>query len=230
MILGPSGVGKTSLTAQYVYAAAQRGERSVVYMFDELPAVWEERCRGLGMDVDTFQAAGLIDARRFDPAEISPGEFAHQVRRAADEGVSLVVLDSLNGYQNAMIEERFLALHLRELLSYLNERGVISLMVMTQHGLVGSVESPIELSYLADNVILLRYFEAFGEVRQAISVMKKRTGSHERSIRELRLGPAGPRVGDALRNFQGVLGGVLTYVGGRDPLLVDGTGGAHDRP
>jgi circadian clock protein KaiC len=230
MILGPSGVGKTSLTAQYVYAAAQRGERSVVYMFDELPGVWEERCRGLGMGVDTFQAAGLIDARRFDPAEISPGEFAHQVRRAADEGVSLVVLDSLNGYQNAMIEERFLALHLRELLSYLNERGVISLMVMTQHGLVGSVESPIELSYLADNVILLRYFEAFGEVRQAISVMKKRTGSHERSIRELRLGPAGPRVGDTLRNFQGVLGGVLTYVGGRDPLLVDGTGGAHGRP
>jgi circadian clock protein KaiC len=220
MLLGPSGVGKTTIASQYAFAAAGRGERSIVYLFDELPSVWIERCKGLGMDVGEVADGGHITLRRVDPAELSPGEFAWSVRQAVESGVRLVIVDSLNGYQNAMLEDRFLALHLRELLSYLNERGILSLLVLTQHGLVGSiVESPIELSYLADNVILLRYFEAFGEIRQAISVVKKRTGGHERTIRELRLGTGGPRVGEALADFQGVLGGNLTYVGGHDPLL-----------
>jgi circadian clock protein KaiC len=187
--------------------------------------VWIERCKGLGMDVGEVADGGHITLRRVDPAELSPGEFAWSVRQAVESGVRLVVVDSLNGYQNAMLEDRFLALHMRELLSYLNEHGILSLLVLTQHGLVGSiVESPIELSYLADNVILLRYFEAFGEIRQAISVVKKRTGAHERTIRELRLGKGGPRVGEALADFQGVLGGDLTYVGGKDPLLAARSG------
>jgi circadian clock protein KaiC len=220
MLLGPSGVGKTTLVSQYVVTAAQRGERSVVYLFDEMPSVWKERCEGLGMRLEPLISAERIELRRVDPAELSPGEFAHSVRQEIEQGARLVAIDSLNGYQNAMLEERFLSLHLRELLSFLNERGVLTLLIMTQHGLIGSaVESPLELSYLADNVILLRYFEAFGEIRQAISVLKKRTGAHERSIRELRLGPGGPRLGGALSDFQGVLGGALTYLGDRGPLL-----------
>lgn len=224
MLLGPSGVGKTTIASQYAFAAARRGERSAVYLFDELPAVWIERCKGLGMDVGEAAAGGRIALRRVDPAELSPGEFAWSVRQAVESGVRLVIVDSLNGYQNAMLEERYLGLHMRELLSYLDEHGILSLLVLTQHGLIGSaLESPIELSYLADNVILLRYFEAFGRVRQAISVVKKRTGWHERTIRELSMGATGPRVGEVLAQFQGVLGGELTYVGGKAPLSGEGS-------
>jgi circadian clock protein KaiC len=224
MLMGPSGVGKTTIASQYAFAAARRGERSAIYLFDEVPAVWIERCKGLGMDVAEAAAGGRIALRRVDPAELSPGEFAWSVRQAVESGVRVVIVDSLNGYQNAMVEERFLGLHMRELLSYLNEHGILSLLVLTQHGLIGSiVESPIELSYLADNVILLRYFEAFGKVRQAISVVKKRTGSHERTIRELNLGAAGPRVGEVLAEFQGILGGELTYVGSKAPLSGEGS-------
>jgi circadian clock protein KaiC len=231
MLLGPSGVGKTTLASQYVTTAARRGERSLVYLFDEMPSVWVERSEGLGMNVQPLIAQGLIELRRIDPAQLTPGELAHSARQAVEQGAQgarLVVIDSLNGYQIGMPEERFLGLHLRQLLAFLNERGVLTLLVMTQHGLIGSVvESPLELSYLADNVILLRYFEAFGEVRQAISALKKRTGAHERSIRELRLGPDGPRVGTTLTEFQGVLGGDLTYLGNRSPLLGERSGTAH---
>jgi circadian clock protein KaiC len=228
MLLGPSGVGKTTLTSQYVTAGARRGERALVYLFDEMPSVWLERSEGLGMDARPAVSQGLIELRRVNPAQLSPGELAHSARQGVEQGARIVVIDSLNGYQNAMPEERFLGLHLRELLSFLNERGVLTLLVLTQHGLIGSVvESPLELSYLSDNVILLRYFEAFGEVRQAISALKKRTGPHERSIRELRLGPDGPRVGSVLTEFQGVLGGNLTYLGNRSPLLSESSGAAH---
>ncbi|HVT14822.1 MAG TPA: ATPase domain-containing protein [Thermoanaerobaculia bacterium] len=222
LLLGPSGVGKSTLAMQYVFAAAARGERSVVYLFDELPAVWTARGAGLGMDFAPLLACGDVELRYVDPAELSPGELSERVRRAVESGTRLVVIDSLNGYQSSMPGERFLGMHLRELLSFLNEHGVLTLMVLTQHGLVGSVvEAPIELSYLADNVILLRYFEAFGEIRQAISVIKRRAGSHGRSIRELRLDRGGVRVGRELRDFQGVLGGNLTYVGDRHPLLTE---------
>jgi circadian clock protein KaiC len=228
MLMGPSGVGKTTIASQYAVTAAGRGERAVIYLFDELPSVWTKRCEGLGMEVQPLISRGLIELRRVDPAELSPGELAHAVHQEVEQGARMVIIDSLNGYQNAMPEERFLGLHLRELLSYLDERGVLTLMMMTEHGVVGTiVESSVQLTYLADNVLMLRYFEAFGEVRQAISVVKKRTGSHERTIRELRLGPHGPEIGRALTDFQGVLGGDLTYVGGREPLLGQLAGAEH---
>jgi circadian clock protein KaiC len=159
-----------------------------------------------------------------NPAELSPGEFAALVRCAVEqEQRRIVVIDSLNGYQNAMSEERFLSSHLHELLAYLNQRGILTLMVMAQHGILGSdLSSPVDLSYLADNVILLRYFELSGSVRKAVSVVKKRTGGHERAIRELLMGPGGVSVGRQLAEFQGVLTGQLTYTGTTQSLREEG--------
>jgi circadian clock protein KaiC len=222
MIMGPSGVGKSTLTSQYIAAAARRGERSIVYSFDESPATWTARAERLGMGMVAHQEAGLVTLRQVDPAELTPGELAEDVRRRVEDGVRLVVIDSLNGYRNAMPEENFLTLHLHELLSYLSQRGVLSLLVMAQYGLVGQdVAAPVDLSYLADTVILLRYFEAFGQVRQAISMVKKRSGEHSHSVRELRIGSTGLRVGRELREFHGVLAGQLGYTGEAQPLLDD---------
>jgi len=222
MIMGPSGVGKSTLTAQYIAAAARRGERSIVYSFDESPATWTARAERLGMGMVAHLEAGLVTLRQVDPAELTPGELAEDVRRRVEDGVRLVVIDSLNGYRNAMPEESFLILHLHELLSYLSQRGVLSLLVMAQYGLVGQdVAAPVDLSYLADTVILLRYFEAFGQVRQAISMVKKRSGEHSHSVRELRIGKTGLRVGRELREFHGVLAGQLGYTGEAQPLLDD---------
>lgn len=213
MLLGPSGVGKTVITTQYAAAAADRGESVAVYLFDESPATWRIRAEGLGLEVGGHLESGRITLRQIDPAELAPGEFSRTVQEAVQQGCRMVVIDSLNGYRHAMPEERFLTLHLHELLSYLNQQGVITFLVLAQHGLVGSdLESPIDLTYLSDNIILLRYFEAFGSVRQAISVVKKRTGDHERTVRELRLGP-GIRVGDTLREFHGVLSGRQLILG-----------------
>jgi len=222
MIMGPSGVGKSTLTAQYIASAARRGERSVVYSFDESPATWTARAERLGMGMVAHLEAGLVTLRQVDPAELTPGELAEDVRRRVEDGVRVVVIDSLNGYRNAMPEENFLILHLHEMLSYLSQRGVLSLLVMAQYGLVGQdVAAPVDLSYLADTVILLRYFEAFGQVRQAISMVKKRSGPHEHSVRELRIGKTGLRVGRELREFHGVLAGQLGYTGEAQPLLDD---------
>ena len=226
VLLGPAGVGKSTICAQFIASATERGERSVVYTFDESPATWIGRAERLGLGLATHVESGLVAIRQVNPSELSPGEFAHQLRTAVDEEkVQMVIIDSLNGYQNAMSEERFLMLHLHELLAYLGQRGIVTLMVLAQSGLLGEVmHSPVDLSYLADNVLLLRYFEAFGQVRQALAAVKKRTGRHERSIRELRLGPVGVQVGRELRDFQGVLGGHLQYVGESHPLLRDGHG------
>jgi circadian clock protein KaiC len=185
-----------------------------LFLFDESVRTFVERSTGLGMDVEPLVASGRMIARQVDPAELSPGEFAHVVRRAVEEEQTrLVVLDSLNGYLNAMPNERFLTLHLHELLGLLGHRGVTTMLLMAQHGIVGNImQVPVDASYLADTVLLLRYFEAAGEVRQAISVIKKRTGWHERTIRELRL-DRGLVVGDPLREFQGVLGGTPEFVG-----------------
>jgi circadian clock protein KaiC len=224
MVLGPSGVGKSTLAAQYVSAAAARGEKACVYSFEESPVSWIERPERLGMELRRYEQAGQIGVRQIDPAQLSPGEFAEDVRRHVEQGVTTVVIDSLNGYRNAMAEEQHLILHLHELLAYLNQQGVTTLIIMAQYGLVGQdVGSPVELSYLADNVILLRYFEAFGQVRQAISAVKKRTGSHEHSVRELRISDHGLRVGRELREFHGVLAGLLSYQGEAQPLLGDDT-------
>ena len=225
MLLGPSGVGKSTLTAQYVAAAAARGDKACVYSFEESPPSWVSRAERLGMEMKKHQEEGRVGVRQVDPAEMTPGEFAEDVRRNVENGVSMVVIDSLNGYRNAMPDEQDLTLHLHELLSYLNQQGVTTILVMSQHGLVGeAVSSPIDLSYLADTVILLRFFEAFGQVRQAISAVKKRSGPHEHSVRELRISDHGLRVGRELREFHGILSGQLSYTGEVQPLLDDTNG------
>ena len=222
ILIGPSGVGKSTLATQYVQEAARRGERSAVFVFDELPETWLARCEGLGMDLRSHVEAGTVELRQIDPAELSPGEFARLACDAIDAGTRIVVIDSLNGYLNAMPEERFLSLHVHELLAYANQQGAVTFMMMTQAGIVGTrLDAPVELSYLADTVILLRYFEAAGEVRQAISVVKKRTGTHEKTIRELRIEPPkGIRVGRQLAEFTGVLTGNPVYTG--DGLMAHG--------
>lgn len=214
LLLGASGTGKSALSTQYAVAAAERGERAALYLFDEGRATFRERARGLGVDLDALLDKGQITLRQIDPAEMTPGEFAHEVKSAVEsEGVRLVSIDSLNGYLNAMPDERFLTLHLHELLSYLGNKGVTTLLLMAQHGILGEgMHGPVDASYLADTVLLLRYFEAFGEVRRAISVIKKRTGRHELTIRELRF-QDGLHVGGPLRDFQGVLTGAPQLLG-----------------
>jgi circadian clock protein KaiC len=219
VLLGPAGSGKSTLALQYARAAAGRGERAVVFAFDERLETMLERTEGLGMGLGGYLESGHVAIQPIDTAELSPGEFAHHVCRAAEggegkTGAKVVVIDSLNGYLNAMPEERFLTAQLHELLTYLGHKGVVTFLVVAQHGLVGShMETPVDTTYLADTVILFRFFEALGEVRQAISVVKKRSGRHERTIRELTLGANGITVGKPLRDFQGVLSGTPTYRG-----------------
>lgn len=219
LLIGPAGSGKSTMAMQYVLAAAARGERAVIFSFDERMDTILERTEGLGMDLSRFIQSGLIAIKPVDTAELTPGEFAHLARRAAEgeggkPGAKIVVVDSLNGYLQAMPEERFLTAQLHELLTYLGHKGVVTFLLVAQHGLVGSMMStPVDTTYLADTVILFRYFEAMGEVRQAISVVKKRSGRHERTIRELSMGPSGIRVGKPLREFRGVLSGTPTYHG-----------------
>ena len=188
LILGAAGTGKSSLAAKFAQAAVERGEHAAIFVFDESVATFIARTSGLGIDIQTYLNEERIILRQVDPSELAPGEFAHTLRETVEENRStLVVIDSLNGYLNAMPSDRFLALHLHELLSFLGHRGVTTLLTMTQQGIVGNTDVPLDISYVADTVILLRYFEAMGEVRQAISVIKKRTGPHERTIRELRI-------------------------------------------
>ena len=213
LIIGGAGTGKSSLATQFAIASAERGENPALFIFDESIATFLERSAGLGMNVEPYLKARQISLRQVDPAELSPGEFAHSVRQAAESDNKLIVIDSLNGYLNAMPNEQFLTLHLHELLSYLGQQGVTTLLLMTQHSVTGNDEStPVDASYLADTVMLLRYFEAAGEIRQAISVIKKRTGKHERTIREMRF-DKGITVGEPLRNFQGVLTGTPQFIG-----------------
>lgn len=214
LLIGPAGAGKSALATQYCVAAAERGESAAIYIFEESRETFLERSEGLGLPLRELIEAGRVSLQQVNPAELSPGEFDAAVRRGVEQaGARIVVIDSLNGYLNAMLDARFLVLQLHELLSYLDRRGVLTLMTVAQHGMVSDrMVSPVDVSYLADSVVLLRYFEAAGEIRQAISVVKKRTGGHERTIRELRLGP-GIRVGPPLTEFQGVLSGMPTYVG-----------------
>jgi circadian clock protein KaiC len=212
LVIGAAGTGKSSLATQFALAAAARGEKASLFIFDESVATILERSAGLGMNVAPLVEAGSLLLRQVDPAELSPGEFAHAVRVSAEDGSSLIVIDSLNGYLNAMPSEQYLTLHLHELLTYLGQQGVTTLLLMTQHGIVShDASTPVDASYLADTVMLMRYFEAAGEVRQAISVIKKRTGRHERTIRELTF-DKGIVVGEPLRNFQGVLTGTPQIV------------------
>ncbi len=230
LILGPAGSGKSTLTAIYAKAAVERGEKVAFFVFDEVHNTLIVRGEGLGLNVREHVEQGRILIRQIDPAELAPGQIAHQIRHAVEVlGATMIVLDSVNGYHSSLPEEQFLSAHLHELLAYLNQRNVVTLLVMTQLGMIGAgVASPLDLSYLADTVVLLRYFEAHSEIRQAISVMKRRTGPHERTIRELRIDSRGIRVGAPLTEFHGVMSGHLVYTG-RD-LLTHRTDGvdAHD--
>jgi circadian clock protein KaiC len=224
LVMGPAGSGKSSLAAQFLACAARRGELSAAFLFDEGANIHMARAAGLGTDMRPHVDEGRIRIQQIDPAELSPGEFAHRVRRVVEtEGARVVVIDSLNGYLQAMPDERFLTMQMHELLTYLNQQGVVTLLVMAQHGFMGAhMGTPADVSYLADTVILLRYFEARGAVRRAISVVKKRTGFHEDTIRELRLSSKGIEVGAPLTDFHGVLTGVPTYVGGAGSLSKEG--------
>lgn len=224
LLLGPAGAGKSTLTMQFARTEVESGAKACVYIFDESRHAWLLRSEGLRLGLRRYVDSGDVILRQVDPAELSPGEFAHMVRKDVEEsGSRLVVIDSLNGYQTAMPQEQFLLLHLHELLTFLSHKGVLTIMVMAQHGIVGgSVEAPLELSYVADTVVLLRYFEAFGKVRSAVAAVKKRTGALQRSVRELRIGaPAGVRVGRELDDFSGVLAGQPTYTGEKEPLFDD---------
>ncbi|TSD89458.1 AAA family ATPase [Mycobacterium sp. KBS0706] len=223
LLIGAAGVGKSSLAITFAIAAAQRGEHSVIFAFDEGRGTAEARARTLGLPLDEALASGRVRFRQVDPAELSPGEFAVQVRDAVEtDHAKLIVIDSLNGYLNAMPDERFLVLQMHELLTYLNQQGVLTLVVLAQHGLVGPPESPVDISYLSDAVIMVRYFEATGRVRRAISVVKKRTGNHEHTIREFRLTGAGIQIGPPLSEFRGILSGTPEYVGNPGPLMPSG--------
>jgi circadian clock protein KaiC len=213
LVLGPAGTGKSTIVMQYAVAAAQRGERAAMYLFDERVATMYLRMRSLGIDLAPHVDSGHITVQQIDPAEMSAGEFAALVRASVDGGATLVVLDSLNGYLLAMPEEKQLTVQMHELLSYLANKGVTTLLVLAQHGLVGQMQSQIDLSYLADTVVLMRYFEAYGRIRKAVSVLKKRSGGHENTISELTLDRGGLHVGDALEHFRGVLTGVPEFAG-----------------
>ena len=208
LVMGPAGSGKSTVATQFVHAAAARGESSAVFLFDESVASFVERSAGLGMDVRPL-LGGRLNLRQVDPAELSPGEFVAAVRHAVEvDKIRLLVIDSLSGFLNAMPSERFLMLHLHELLTYLGHKGVTTLLVMIQHGMLGTdARAAFDASYLADTVLMLRHYEVAGEVRQAMSVIKKRTGSHQRTIHELHFAD-GLVIGHALRDVQGVLAGL----------------------
>jgi len=220
LVLGPAGSGKSLLTLHFARAAVERGEKAALFIFDEELGLLFARAKSMGIDLEALQESGSFIIEQVDAAELSPGEFAHLVRRRVkDAGAKTVVIDSLNGYQASMPEEQSLLLHMHELLQYLNRQGATTFVTVAQHGLVGDMKSPVDITYLADSVLLLRYFEAVGRVRRAISVIKKRTGRHEDTIREYRIGSTGLAIGEPLEDFQGVLRGVPTYTGSGQPLL-----------
>lgn len=223
LLIGAAGVGKSSIALTYAIAAAERGEHSVIFAFDEGKGTMNARARTLGLALDAAVAADIIRIEQIDPAELSPGEFAHLVRNAVEaDGARIVIIDSLNGYLNSMPDERFLVLQMHELLSYLSQLGVLTILVLAQHGLVGPMETPLDISYLSDAVLMLRYFEFDGTVRRALSVVKKRSGNHEHTIREFQLTSRGVRLGPPLKGFSGIFSGTPVYTGDSTPLLGDG--------
>jgi circadian clock protein KaiC len=225
LIVGAAGTGKTSVAAQFVSAAAAQGQNSALFIFDESLRTLVTRCAGLGIALQQHIDSGRVIVQQVDPAQLSPGELAHAIRHAVEQHNSRIVLiDSLNGYLNAMPEERFLIIQLHELLTYLGQAGVATILIGAHQGLIGGqMVTPVDASYVADAVVLMRYFESKGEVRQAISVVKKRGGSHERTIREFRLEPGRIAVGPPLKEFRGVLTGVPIFEGGAS-LLQEGKG------
>ncbi len=222
LILGPAGAGKSLLTLGFVKAAIQRGERAAMFVFDEELGLLFDRAKGVGVDLQAMIDTGKLVIEQVDAAELTPGEFSERVRHCVEvRSVGTVVIDSLNGYQAAMPGEHALVLHIHELLQYLNRQGATTFLTVAQHGLVGDMKSPVDVTYLADTVVLLRYFESLGRVRRAISVIKKRTSAHEDTIREYRISRDGLILGEPLVNFQGVLRGVPILIGDGSGLLRD---------
>jgi circadian clock protein KaiC len=220
LVLGPAGTGKSLLTLTFVQAAVDRGERAAMFVFDEELGLLFERALGLGIDLEALVASDQLVIEQIDAAELSPGEFSSRVRRCVEVyDARTVVIDSLNGYQSAMPQEHALILHMHELLQYLNRQGASTFLTVAQHGLVGDMKSPVDVTYLADTVILLRYFEAVGRVRRAISIIKKRTGAHENTIREYVIDRRGVTLGKPLTGFQGVLRGVPSLTAQAEELL-----------
>ena len=227
LIMGPAGAGKSTMACQYAVAAAARGEKVAFYMFDENIYTLKKRSDALGMDLSRHIDSGMIIIHHVDAAELSPGEMAASLRESVEiQDVRMVIIDSLNGYLNAMPEERFLSLQLHELLSYLSQQGVVSILIMAQHGLLGDMQAPADLTYLADTVLLIRYFELTGSIKKALSVIKKRSGDHEGSIREFGILNQKLTIGSPLEGFQGVLHGVPTFEGANHSLLKTNNGKA----
>jgi circadian clock protein KaiC len=220
LVLGPAGTGKSLMVLQFAAAAVARGEGAALFVFDEELGLLFARTKALGLDLEAMRDSGKLFIEQTDAAELSPGEFAHRVRTYVDERkVRTIVIDGLNGYQNAMPEEQFLILHMHELLQYLNRHGAATFLTVAQHGMVGEMKAPVDVTYLADTVIVLRYFESAGRMRRAVSVVKKRAGPHEDTIREFRIDKRGLSIGPPLEEFQGIMRGVPTYIGKQGPLM-----------
>ncbi|WP_263419696.1 ATPase domain-containing protein [Terriglobus albidus] len=216
LLIGPAGCGKSTIALRYAVSSAQRGEKAIIFTFDESLATLIERARGLGMDPTELLHSGLLEIQQIDPVELSPGEFVSRIRRLVDEdNLRVVVIDSMNGFLNAMPHEQFLAMQLHELLAYLGQQGIATLLTLAQHGFIGATNTPIDVSYLADTVLLFRYFERAGSIRQALSVVKKRSGPHEHTIRELTFRRGEIKVGPPLHEFEGVLSGIPTFTGSK---------------
>jgi circadian clock protein KaiC len=226
LLIGAAGVGKSSIALTYAITAAQRGDHAVYFAFDEGRGTIEARAKTIGLGLEHAVNSGKLRFQQIDPAELAPGEFAANVRDSVETGnAKVVIIDSLNGYLNAMPDGRFLILQMHELLSYLGQQGVLTILVLAQHGLVGPMDTPLDISYLSDAVVMLRYFEHQGKVRRAISVVKKRSGNHEHTIREFQLTAGGVKVGPPLTEFEGIFSGTPRYVGDVRPLLIDGPHG-----
>jgi circadian clock protein KaiC len=218
LLVGEPGAGKSALATHYAVSAAKRGENAAIFAFDESRSTLFARSRSLGLDLGEHVESGRIAIQQIDPAEVPPGEFVHLVREAVEQrNISVLIIDSLNGYLNSMPEERFLTIHMHELLTYLGQKGVATILVVAQQGLIGSnMLAPVDVSYLADCVVILRYFEHAGEIRKAISVMKKRSGYHERAIRPFSFSERGIEVGNPLTEFHGILSGTPLETDGHD--------------
>lgn len=220
LIMGPAGTGKSTLALQYACSMADRGEPSLLFTFDETRHTMLARADALGLNLGEHLRTGLVQIQQVDPAEISPGEFTGRIQAGVEQGARLVGIDTLNGYLNAMPGEQYLASQLHELSAYLNRQGVVTIFTLAQHGIVAALDAPVDLSYLADTVVSLRYFEAAGAMKKAISVIKKRSGRHEQTIREFALETGrGIRIGEPLKDFQGVLSGTPVFSGSQEKIM-----------